>query len=267
MQPVEVTIMLSLLVRHITCIQGGYLVKQRLTRLMVTSITAGALLLAVVSPAMASGGLFDTYQRSVNATRFGYYPMQGQQPTTPPPAPTPPPPPAPVPTPPPPAPAPQPAPQPRFPSWGSYPGFPAPTPPAPTPPSGDVPGIVADEQLLLQLANQERARLGLSPLQLHPELTKLARIKAQDIVDNNYYAHISPTLGSPWEMLKRAGISYRAGAENLTQAPNASFAHAQFMFSPGHRASIVNPQYTHVGIGVVRNPRGGIVVCQLFILP
>jgi uncharacterized protein YkwD len=220
---------------------------------MVSGGAALALVLLLVGPVGAAGSLFDRYQQSVALTRYGYPYSGGTAPSTPQ--------------------QPAPAPAPTNPSYGypyyGYPGYRQPAP-APTPPpttGSPVVGIVADEQLLLQLMNQDRARQGLAPLQLDSRLTELARLKAQDIVDNNYYAHVSPTYGAPWEMLKKAGITYRAGAENLTKAPNAAFAHAQFMYSTSHRTNILNPVYTHVGIGVVRNPAGGIVVCQLFIKP
>lgn len=223
--------------------------RQRTQPFMVTGIVACILLVATVSPVHASPGLFQLHQRSVQLAQFPFNPRTPWSPT-----------PAPAPTP---TPVPVAPPPPTFGWWA--PARPAAPPASATP--GETPGILADEQLLLQLANQERARLGLAPLQHHPELARLARIKAQDMVDNNYYAHTSPTLGTPWEMLRRAGITYRAGAENLTKAPTAAFAHAQFMVSAAHRAAILNPQLTHVGIGVVPNPRGGIVVCQLFIRP
>lgn len=225
--------------------------RQRSRRLMVTGMIAGILLLGAIAPVHASPGLFQLHQRSVQLAPFPFpFNPSALRPSTPPPTPTP-------------APGPVPPPA-RVPGWWA-PARPAAPPPQATP--DGTPGILADEQLLLQLANQERARLGLAPLQHHPELARLARIKAQDMVDNNYYAHTSPTLGTPWEMLRSAGITYRAGAENLTRAPTAAFAHTQFMVSPAHRAAILNPQLTHVGMGVVPHPRGGIMVCQLFIRP
>ena len=47
------------------------------------------------------------------------------------------------------------------------------------------------------------------------ELQNIARIKAQDMVDNNYFSHTSPTYGSPFDMMKNFGISYKTAGENI----------------------------------------------------
>jgi uncharacterized protein YkwD len=104
----------------------------------------------------------------------------------------------------------------------------------------------------------------LRPLAINLTLTALARQKAQDILTNNYFAHLSPTLGSAFDQMKRAGIKYTAAGENLGKARDAAWAHARLMASDGHRANILNPAFTEVGIGVIPYTYG-VCVAEFFI--
>lgn len=141
-------------------------------------------------------------------------------------------------------------------SWpGSQPApVPRPEPapePQPEPPAKD--GQVTDSRAkeMLELLNRERTARGLEPLASDRELNKLARLKAEDMVEKGYFSHSSPTYGSPFDMLKKAGINYRYAGENLAKAPSVSSAHRALMQSPGHRANILNDKFNRVGIGVV----------------
>lgn len=169
------------------------------------------------------------------------------------PAPAPEPTPAPKPTP---APAPTPTPQPT----------PAPTPkptPAPSTGSGQASGyqLNASEQKMVDLVNQERAKAGVAPLKVDLELSRVARIKSQDMRDNNYFSHTSPTYGSPFDMMKSFGISYRTAGENIAKHSSVESAHTGLMNSDGHRKNILNPNFTHIGIGIV----DGRYYTQMFI--
>lgn len=160
-------------------------------------------------------------------------------------------------------------------SWYWRPAAPAPAPvpspqpppqPSPQPSPGDPAVLTSEEALALQLVNQARAQAGLPPLVADPVLTQLARQKSRDMVVNNYFSHVSPTYGTAYQMEVAAGIRAPVmGAENIAKARNASYAHAMFMGSAGHRANILNPRHTHVGIGVVSNGAYGIAETQLFI--
>ena len=127
------------------------------------------------------------------------------------------------------------------------------------------PGLPEAESTMLKMVNSERVERGLPVLQHDPFLTKLARIKSQDMVDNAYFAHTSPTLGSPFEMMRDAGVSFRTAAENLSSAGNVHVSHYRLMHSSGHRRNILHTSFTHVGIGIVRN-RSGVMVTQLFVV-
>ncbi len=148
-----------------------------------------------------------------------------------------------------PVPAPEPVPDPD--------PVPEPAPPADT-------QLTRDEQVMLDLVNQERTSRGLSPLVIDMKLVELARMKSQDMVDLGYFSHQSPTYGSPFDMMRDAGISYMRAGENLAGSPQVERAHTSLMNSPGHRANILNQNYTHIGIGIVEGSRYGKIYTQLF---
>ncbi|WP_028306655.1 CAP domain-containing protein [Desulfitibacter alkalitolerans] len=163
----------------------------------------------------------------------------------------------------------KPAPQPSQPA----PSKPAPQPsqPAPAQPAPSKPDqssiLTADEQKMLNLVNQERARAGLPALKVHTELVKLARLKSQDMINNRYFSHQSPVYGSPFDMMRSAGISYTRAGENLAGASTVERAHTNLMNSPGHRANILNKDFTHIGIGIVDGGPYGKMFTQMFIRP
>jgi uncharacterized protein YkwD len=151
---------------------------------------------------------------------------------------------------------------------------PVPTPqpdPVPTPepqpaPGQNINGVLAgQEQQMLSLLNAERAKNGLKPLSLMPELTNLARLKSNDIIQNNYFSHTSPVYGSFANMVYNAGIRFYSVGENLAKARNGQHAFVLLMASSGHKANMLNRNFTHVGIGIIQDTYG-VVVTQLFIM-
>lgn len=131
---------------------------------------------------------------------------------------------------------------------------PKPTP-TPTPvPSAPVKGIdnLAYEKKVVELVNIERAANGLSALNLNSGLSDVARAKSQDMCDNKYFSHTSPTYGSPFDMMKSFGISYRTAGENIAMGYRTPEAVVDgWMNSPGHRANILNNSFTQIGVGYV----------------
>ena len=126
-------------------------------------------------------------------------------------------------------------------------------------------GATAEEIELLKLINNERTKNGLQELKFDAELQRVARIKAQDLVDNNYFSHNSPTYGSPFDMMKSFGITYKAAGENIAGNSSLSGAVTAWMNSEGHRANILSNAYNYTGVGVVESPRYGKVMVQMFI--
>jgi uncharacterized YkwD family protein len=124
--------------------------------------------------------------------------------------------------------------------------------------------LTADEQQMLDLVNQEREKQGLPALKADPELTKVARVKAKDMIDNNYFDHNSPTYGSPFDMMKKFGVEYNTAGENLAGNSSVEGAHTSLMNSQGHRENILKADYTSVGIGVVDGGQYGKMFVQMF---
>lgn len=108
------------------------------------------------------------------------------------------------------------------------------------------------ESEVIRLVNEIRTQNGLKALTANWELSRVARYKSQDMVDNRYFSHTSPTYGSPFQMIKAFGLSYRTAGENIAygQATPRAVVNA-WMNSSGHRANILNASYTQIGVGYV----------------
>ncbi len=126
-------------------------------------------------------------------------------------------------------------------------------------------GLTADELEVFNLINQQRNQNGLASLKIDPEVQNVARIKAQDMVNNNYFSHTSPTYGSPFDMLKSFKVSYKTAGENIAGNSSNSAAVTAWMNSSGHRANILNSSFNYTGIGVVRGSQYGKIFVQMFI--
>lgn len=123
--------------------------------------------------------------------------------------------------------------------------------------------VTAYEGEVVSLVNEIRAQNGLSPLSQDWQLSRVARYKSQDMRDNGYFSHTSPTYGSPFNMMKNFGITYKTAGENIAkgyQTPKAVVD--AWMNSPGHRANILSSSFTHIGVGYVSS---GSYWTQMFI--
>ena len=129
----------------------------------------------------------------------------------------------------------------------------------------DTSGLTADEQEVFNLVNAKRTAAGLAALSIDVEVQKVARDKAQDMVDNNYFSHTSPIYGSPFDMMKSYGIKYKAAGENIAGNSSNSGAVNAWMNSEGHKANILSNNYNYTGIGVVSSPKYGKIYVQMFI--
>lgn len=110
------------------------------------------------------------------------------------------------------------------------------------------------EQQVVQLTNKQRTSHGLKPLKIDPTLSKMARDKSQDMANNHYFSHTSPTYGSPFNMMKQYGISYSYAGENIAEGQQTPQEVVNaWMNSPEHRANILNPHYTQIGVGYAAN--------------
>jgi len=141
---------------------------------------------------------------------------------------------------------------------------PSPTPPPVTPAPALPTALTVAEQHIFTAINAERTSRGLAPLVLDPALVELARRKSQDMVDNGYVGHQSPVYGSPFEMMRAAGIRYNFAGENIARTTTPANAVRLFMNSNPHRNTLLNHRFSRTGIGVVQVGRQ-IFVTQMFI--
>lgn len=127
-------------------------------------------------------------------------------------------------------------------------------------------GNSAEAQAVLSLVNEERSKQGLNPLKLSSKLTSIATLKSRDMADKNYFSHESPTYGSPFDMLHQYGIQYRSAGENIAAGQRTPEEVMQaWMNSSGHRANILNKNFTEIGIGYYQGGSYKVYWTQMFI--
>jgi len=128
-----------------------------------------------------------------------------------------------------------------------------------------LPAVVVD------LTNDERADLATAPLQRNTLLDEAARLKAQHMAANEYFAHFAPDGTTPWSFFKSSGYIYAHAGENLAiHFTDSTEVVEAWMQSPGHRKNIVDDKYTEIGVGTAKGTFDGydtVYVVQLFGTP
>ncbi|ETT82672.1 CAP domain-containing protein [Viridibacillus sp. FSL R5-0477] len=103
---------------------------------------------------------------------------------------------------------------------------------------------------VVNLMNVERKKVGVEPLKIDKRLEKTATLKSEDMRDLQYFSHTSPTYGSPFDMMRKYGISYYYAGENIAAGKSTPEAVMNsWMNSPGHKANMLNSRFTHIGVG------------------
>lgn len=122
------------------------------------------------------------------------------------------------------------------------------------------------ENQVIELVNVERRKNGLKDLKANWQLSRVARYKSEDMKNKNYFSHTSPTYGTPFNMIKNFGIKYNAAGENIAKGqPTAKEVMNSWMNSSGHRANILNKNFTEIGVGIARDKNNAIYWTQMFI--
>lgn len=125
-------------------------------------------------------------------------------------------------------------------------------------------GATKEQILILNLINKERTSVGVKPLILNEKLNKLAKIKSNDMSQNNYFGHNSSTLGSPFNLIKKDNIKYLTAGENIAKGQKTPLeVVSSWMNSSGHRKNILNPNFQEMGIA--RDSHNKNIWTQLFI--
>ncbi len=141
---------------------------------------------------------------------------------------------------------------------------------SPTRPSFPVqsPQTAQMEEQIRQRINEIRQEQGLTELQANAKLAEVARRYSQQMAEQDFFSHTSPTGDTPAQRVQAAGIMYRMVGENLFKSTNipqpVNAAVEGWMDSPGHRENILRSQYRETGIGVWRDGET-YYVTQLFL--
>ncbi len=131
---------------------------------------------------------------------------------------------------------------------------------------------VLSRNKLIELTNLERENKNLKPLKTDQNLNNIAYQKAKDILDREYFAHISPTGEGAADLAERYGYEYLLIGENLAKgifADNQEIIEG-WMNSPPHRENILKPGYEEIGIAIRKGDYQGDKVwvgVQIFATP
>ncbi|MGE5042374.1 MAG: CAP domain-containing protein [Candidatus Levyibacteriota bacterium] len=145
--------------------------------------------------------------------------------------------------------------------------YPTPTPTPvpfiqqPQPQPADISQI---EQDIFNQTNQQRQQHGVPPLTFSNEIAAVARAHSKDMNDRNFFDHVNPDGLDPFQRMRIGGISFSTAGENIAGGQSADIMMTNWMNSSGHRANILNPAYTKIGVGVSVSNRFGLLATQDF---
>ncbi|MFD5158583.1 CAP domain-containing protein [Streptomyces hawaiiensis] len=126
-------------------------------------------------------------------------------------------------------------------------------------------GLAGTAAAVIDLTNRERARAGLRPVAADPLLTTAAQAHSADMVARAFYAHTAPDGSRPWDRAAAAGSTLRSIGENIACGQRSPAEVVEgWMNSPGHRANILKPGFTRIGVGLSGGGRAGMYWTQLF---
>lgn len=126
----------------------------------------------------------------------------------------------------------------------------------------------AQENEVIRLVNIERSKSGLQLLKTNWQLCRVARYKSADMANKGYFAHNSPTYGTPFQMMESFGLRFSAAGENIAYGQRTpAQVMADWMNSPGHRNNILSRSFTEIGVGLAKNKSGVCYWTQQFMKP
>lgn len=125
--------------------------------------------------------------------------------------------------------------------------------------------VSPQEIALYNMINEDREKNGVSALPLDEELSAIARLKSEDMIENNYFDHESPTYGRAAEMLEDFYYEFTSVGENIARSGSLEKAHAALMSSAGHVRNLLGSQWKAIGIGVANDENGYPYVTELFV--
>lgn len=132
----------------------------------------------------------------------------------------------------------------------------------------NISSVTTLENEVIRLANIERSKRGLATLKANWQLSRVARYKSQDMINKNYFAHQSPTYGSPFDMMESFGLRFASAGENIAMGQRSpQEVMTAWMNSPGHRGNILGTSFTEIGVGLAKDKYGRYYWTQMFLRP
>lgn len=122
----------------------------------------------------------------------------------------------------------------------------------------EIPDEATAEAVMVQMINQVRVQEGLPILLVNPRLARMAKAHSQDMMTNRFFGHVSPRFGAVAQRAQAAGLGPYRVQENVAISPSLVQAMNNLLQSPVHRAPIIDPGVTHVGVGIVFDDRSGV---------
>lgn len=127
------------------------------------------------------------------------------------------------------------------------------------------------ENEVIRLVNVQRANAGLQQLKTNWQLSRVARYKSADMAQpppKGYFAHTSPTYGTPFQMMESFGLRFSSAGENIAYGQQTpAEVMNDWMNSPGHKNNILSRSYTEIGVGLAKNKNGVCYWTQQFMKP
>jgi uncharacterized YkwD family protein len=124
------------------------------------------------------------------------------------------------------------------------------------------------EDRVIALVNKERVSRNLMALTPNSTASYVARLKSQDMINKNYFSHISPTYGSPFKMMEKFGLRFSAAGENIAYGQRTpEEVMRSWMNSAGHKANILSKNFTQIGVGAAKKSNGTLYWTQEFLKP
>jgi uncharacterized protein YkwD len=136
-------------------------------------------------------------------------------------------------------------------------------------------GLTLAKGEMLALINAERAKAGVGPLHVDATLNAIAQARSQDMIARQYFSHHMPGGGMVFDTLDRDHVSYEMAGENIAlnnyidfypMARTVRQTNTDLMNSPDHRANLLEPKYTEIGLGMAfEKSSGKLIVTEVFV--
>lgn len=125
--------------------------------------------------------------------------------------------------------------------------------------------LSVEEEEFFKKINEIRIKNNLPELQIDESVENVARLKAQDLAENNYFSHTSQKYGTPFEMLSTSGVNYKTASENIAGNSSIDGAINSWMNSDSHKKNILSTDFNYTGIAVAHSNTYGKILVQFFV--